>query len=90
MSHADATMDAPDTRAVVQPVAPPAAQGSHLPPETVRLLGVLMVGAFAADESVHAIRVGPVGLHGNRREPVMFDQVFRDARAQMIEVLRPV
>ena len=46
MSHADATMDAPDTRAVARPAALPAGQSHHLPPETVRLLGVLMVGAF--------------------------------------------
>ena len=47
MSHADATMDAPTTRAVPNPVAPaPTTPGHQLPPETVRLLGVLMVGAF--------------------------------------------
>jgi len=47
MSHADATMDAPTTSAVITPTIPTGAGPAHrLPPETVRLLGVLMVGAF--------------------------------------------
>ncbi|MEN0071996.1 MAG: MFS transporter, partial [Propionicimonas sp.] len=48
MSHADATMDAPATQRAVQP-RPPSGQPQQpdgLPRETVRLLGILMVGAF--------------------------------------------
>jgi len=47
MSHADATMDAPATRAAGLETLPAGqALDDRLPPKTVRLLGVLMVGAF--------------------------------------------
>jgi hypothetical protein len=48
------------------------------------------VVARAADEPVDPVGVGPVGLHGHRREPALGDQALRDLGALAVELVRPV
>ena len=86
-------------RMLVVPFTEPAHERQHLgvaphprrePLEAgQRGVGVAVV-AFAAHEAVDAIRIGPVRFDRDRGQAVMLNEVFRDARAKVIEVLRAV
>lgn len=82
---------------IVVPLAQPPNEGQHFgvaPHPRGKALEAregrarVRIGTFAANKPVDAKCVGPVGFDDDGCQPVMFDQVLRDARAQMAKILR--